>query len=148
MAQSRTGNLADAEASYRHVLELESGNLVAMGNLAILYRQMGRDRDATRCEVKARKLQLKNPYYHFDLGMRSYEAGDYNASVGHFKTALKLKSAEHNFDMAIARAYMQLGETDRVAVYLKLAAKNAPNDAAKLRYNEKLALLTQHARIH
>ncbi len=148
VAHARIGRFPDAEASYRRALELESGNLVAMGNLAILYRQMGRGRDATRYEAKARKLQLKNPYYHFDLGMRAYDAGDYPTSVAHLKTALKLKPVEHNFDMAIARAYVQLGEMDRVADYLKLAAKNAPNDAAKLRYEEKLALLTRGGRAH
>jgi Flp pilus assembly protein TadD len=144
VAQSRTGRHADAEASYLRVMKMQPGNLVAMGNLAVLYRQIGREREAQRYEAKARKLQLKNPYYHFDLGMRAYETANYAVAVEHFKIALKIKPVEHNFDMAMARAYMQLGDRDRVANYLQLAAKNAPTDAAKLRYNEKLALLTRH----
>jgi Flp pilus assembly protein TadD len=143
VAQSRTGRYADAEASYRRVLQLQPGNQVTMGNLAVLYRQTGRERDAQRFEAKAKKLQLKNPYYHFDLGMRAYESADYSGAIEHFKAALKLKPVEHNFDMAMARAYMQLGDRERVANYLQLAAKNAPTDAARLRYNEKLALLNK-----
>jgi len=51
---------------------VEPGDLVAISNLAALYERIGRTHDAGRYQEKARKLQQKNPYYHFSLGLKSY----------------------------------------------------------------------------
>jgi tetratricopeptide (TPR) repeat protein len=110
----------------------------------IPYERLGRDRDAENYREKARRLQEKNPYYHFNLGLRCYLSGQYRESIAHYRIALKLKPKEHYFHMALAKAYMRVGEMDRVASCLKQALKNAPDENAKRRYNDKLDWLLAH----
>lgn len=141
VAQAIMGQSEEAEKSYHKALELDSKSLVAMSNLAALYGRLGRDRDVKSFSAKVRKFKQRNPYYHFSLGLQAYHSGKYRESIEHYKAALKLKSKEHNFYLALAKAYFQLGEKDKVADCLKLALKNAPDEASKLRYNEKLELL-------
>jgi tetratricopeptide (TPR) repeat protein len=112
-----------------------------MSNLSTLYENTGRQADAKRYAAKVAKFKKRNPYYHFSLGLQAYQSGEYKESIEHYKTALKLKSAEHNFYMALAKAYFQLGQMDKASESLKLALKNAPDNNSKDRYNEKLALL-------
>ncbi len=146
VAQAFAGRLNEAENSYRQAIQLDAGELTAMSNLASLYERMGRFREAKSYKAKVKKFNLRNPYYHFDLGLQAFSAGDYRESIVHYKAALKLKSVEHNFCLAMAKSYAQLGQWDKASEYLKLAAKNAPDQLAKSRYNEKLAVLA--SRLH
>lgn len=130
-----------AESAYLKALELEPAEMVAMSNLASLYQYLGRTREAKTYASKVRRFKLRNPYYHFGLGMQAFQNGQYREAVDRFRIALRLKPVEHNFDLAIAKAYVRLGRIDKASGYLKLAAKNAPDELSKSRYNEKLALL-------
>lgn len=141
VTQTLLGESEEAIKSYHKALELHSGELVAMSNLAALYERMGRHHDAQSYLAKVRKFNQRNPYYHFNLGLKAYQSGAYRESIEHYRAALKLKSAEHNFYLALAKAYAQLGEMDKVTNCLTLAKKNAPDEAWKLRYTEKLQLL-------
>jgi Flp pilus assembly protein TadD len=140
-ALSISGRLEDGEKAYLRALKLDPSELVAMSNLAALYERLGRERDAKNYQARVRKFKLRNPYYHYGLGMQSYEAGEFREAVDHFRSALKLKPVEHNFYLALARTYAKLGQMDKASSNLKLAAKNAPDQASKSRYNEKLAVL-------
>jgi Flp pilus assembly protein TadD len=133
-----------AEKSYNKALQLDPADMVTMSNLASLYETLGRDKEARRFEDRAHKLQMKNPYYHYNLALEDYRSGSYTQCVEHLKTALRLKPVEHNFHMAMARAYAQLGEMDRVSECLKSALEDAPDNLARIRYNEKLALLASY----
>jgi Flp pilus assembly protein TadD len=144
VALTRLGEFHEAEDSHLKALQVEPGDLVAISNLSSLYERIGRTRDAQRYQEKARKLQDKNPYYHFNLGLRCYLSGQYRESIVHYRTALKLKPHEHYFHMALAKAYIRTGEMDKVAPCLKHALENAPDEASKKRYNEKLEWLAAH----
>ena len=141
VANSLSHEPAEAEKCYLKALQLNPTEMVAMSNLAALYQSTGRAREAKSYASKVRRFKLKNPYYHFGLGMQAYQSGEYKTAIDHFKTALKIKPVEHNFDLAMARAYAQLGDIDKTTAFLKLAAKNAPDELSKLHYNEKLAIL-------
>ncbi len=146
VAQSNMGATEEAEKDYRKALELDPGYLVAMSNLAALFEKTGRYREAKSYLAKVRKFKLRNPYYHFSLGVQAYQSGAFRESIDHFRAALKLKPVEHNFDLAIAKAYAQLGQMDKATGYLKLAEKNAPDEASRLRYSEKLEMLAARLR--
>ena len=122
-------------------LQVRSGEMVAMSNLSSLYQTLGRERESKLYAAKVRRFKQKNPYYHFALGGQAYQAGDYKDAIQHYRSALKLKAVEHNFDLAMAKAYAKLGKLDKTTQYLRLAAKNAPDELSKVHYNEKLALL-------
>ncbi len=140
-AKALAGEVEEGEKAYLRSLKLDPGELVAMSNLAALYSRLGRERDAKSYQARVRKFQQRNPYYHFSLGMHSYESGDFREAIDHFRSAVRLKPSEHNFYLAMAKAYLQLGQKDKASSNLKQAAKNAPDQASKQRYNEKLAIL-------
>jgi tetratricopeptide (TPR) repeat protein len=141
VAQSVAGNLKEAEGNYLRAIKENPSELVAMSNLAGLYERLGREHDAQAYEAKVRKFKLRNPYYHFSLGLQAFDSGEYRGALEHLKTALKLKPSEHNFYLAMAKAYVQLGEMDKASANLKLALKTAPDEASKTRYSEKLSYL-------
>ncbi len=141
VAHAFQGNYQEAADSYQKALQLNPAEMVAMSNLAAVYERMGRPNEARKYQAKVKKFNQKNPYYHFHLGLQAYQSGAYRESITHFKCALKLKSVEHNFYLAMAKSYAQLGEMDKATDYLKQAAKYAPDEAWKIRYEEKLQLL-------
>ncbi len=135
---------SEAEKCYLWALQLDAGELPAMNNLAVLYERLGRKGEARNLYTKVQKFNQRNPYYHYNLGMQAYQTGDYRVSVDRFRTALKLKPAEHHFHLALAKAYAKLGIMDKAGNSLRLAAKHAPDDASRSLYNEKLAYLIAH----
>jgi tetratricopeptide (TPR) repeat protein len=141
VAQALGGNYDEAVKSYLQSLNINPHEMVAMSNLAILYQRMGRSREARELQAKVRKFNQSNPYYHFNLGLQSYRSTDYKQAIAHYKHAIRLKSKEHNFYLAMAKAYAQLGDMKKVTENVKLAAKYAPDEMWKLRYAEKLQLL-------
>jgi tetratricopeptide (TPR) repeat protein len=135
----------EAEESYKKALQLDSGDMVAMNDIAALYERMGRDNDSKRWLDKARKFRQRNPYYHYSLGVQAYDSGNLPASVNHFKEAIKRKGTEHNFYLGLARAYLKLGDTNKARECLQTALKYATDESSKLLYNEKLTWLAgQH----
>ncbi len=141
VAEVTAGDLTQAENCYIRSIKANPDELVAMSNLVTLYERLGREREANIYTAKVRKFKQKNPYYHFSLGIQAYDSGEYRESLEHLKTALKLKPMEHNFYLAIAKAYFRLGEMGKASANLKMAVKTAPDDALKTRYNEKLSYL-------
>jgi FimV-like protein len=135
----------EAEESYKKALQLDSGDMVAMNDIAALYERMGRDNDSKRWLDKARKFRQRNPYYHYSLGVQAYDSGNFPASVNHFKEAIKRKGTEHNFYLGLARAYLKMGDTNKARECLQTALKYATDESSKLLYNEKLTWLAgQH----
>jgi Flp pilus assembly protein TadD len=109
-AYSQSGKLAAAERAYRKSLELKPDDQAVMSNLSSLYAKMGRDREARVWHDRARKFLLRNPYFHFDEGVQAEERGDYRRAIEQYRAALRLKPTEHRFHLAMAKAYVRLGE--------------------------------------
>lgn len=141
VTKGQAGELREAESCYRKALQLDSRELVAMSNLAGLCQRTGRSREALRYMTKVREFQEKNPYHHYNLGLQAFEAGNYQVSIAEYKKALKLKSKEHNFYFALARAYAKLDQLEDAMTSLQLASKYAPDSSNQNRYNQKLELL-------
>ena len=140
-AKNQAGKLGEAEKYYRKAIELDPRSSAAMSNLANLCDLTGRTKEAAGYRKKIRQFLEKNPYHHYNLGMQAYEAGRYQEAIARFKKALRLKSEEHNFYFAMARAYAQLDNSEEAVNNLKLAEKYAADPANKQRYAQKLELL-------
>jgi tetratricopeptide (TPR) repeat protein len=140
-AKARSGEPKEAEKYYRKALEIEPKNLAAMSNLANVCEVTGRAKEAQRLKDKVKEFIAKNPYHHYNLGLRAFDAGNYEEAITRYRKAIHLKAAEHNFYFALARAYGMLGQKTEAVANLQLAEKYASDAANKRRYAEKLELL-------
>lgn len=141
VVQSSLGNLQEAENSYRRAIRLDRDNLTVVQNLAKLYRRMGKDKKADEAYRKVERFRRKNPFYHYRLGEEAFHNGDYRLSVKHYKAAIKRRSGDHTFYFALARAYLLLGESDKVEKSLLKARRFAPDENGQRRYSQKLEIL-------
>jgi Flp pilus assembly protein TadD len=139
--KTQSGDLRQAETYYRKALELDPKDPAAMSNLASVCASTGRAKEALRLQAKVKEFREKNPYHHYNLGLKSFAEGKYQEAIVYYRKALKLKSAEHNFYFALARAYGMLGNRVEAVNNLQLAEKYASDAANKQRYAEKLELL-------
>ncbi len=144
VTEAALGDYKEAVRCYQQALRVNKREFVAMSNLASLFETMGRLSDARRYQDKVRKFNEENPYYHFNLGLQAYQKGHYAESIEQLRAALKLKSTDHNFYLALARDYVRLNDLDKARKNIKLALKNAPDQAWKVLYNEKLEWLGAH----
>ncbi len=141
VAETVVGHDRRAVRCYQKALRENKKDLAAMSNLASLYQRMDRMSDAERYQGKVKRFNQQNPYYHYEIGLQDYESGHYTESIAQLRAALRLKSTDHNFYLAMARNYVRLGDLEEAKRNLKLALKNAPSPAWKVLYHEKLAWL-------
>jgi len=142
VVQVHLGDLDEAEHSYRKALELDEDHLVAMANLVELLKKTGREEEAAQFEDRVHDFKMKNPYYHYSLGERAYSSGEYIQALGHYRDALKRNSKEPHFHHALAKTYTQLGRYEKAMEALKKAAKYAPDEFVRSRFNQKLQALS------
>lgn len=134
---------AEAERSYLHALSLNKREYTAMANIAKLYLETGRQKDAEPYLRKVENFRNKNPYYHFDLGEKAYFSNHFEVAVRHYKRAIRRKDKDHEFYFSLARAYFKLGENQKATQALKKAAEFAPDVFNKERYSQKLEMLAK-----
>ncbi len=140
-ACAQAGKYNEAEEYYRTALKLDRKSLTAMSNLASLFDRTGRTSESLRLQKKVKEYREKNPYYHFDLGMQAFRAGDYKTALAHYEKAIKLKPMDHNLYFAAARAYSKLGDDEHAVAKMQLAEKYASDPDRRLMYAQKLEWL-------
>jgi Flp pilus assembly protein TadD len=91
-AAQRAGALADAEATYRRVLELDAASSAAHVNLGVLYLTEERSNDAAHQFAMAIDLKTKDPIPYCDLGVLLQKAGRGDLALVLYKKLLELKS--------------------------------------------------------
>jgi len=144
VSQGLLGNWVEAEKSYLKAIALEKDQMIAMSNLAKLYKRQGREEDAAQYLDRVEDFQKKNPYYHFSLGEQAYESRQFEQAIEHYKAALKRNSKEHNFHFALAKTYSKVGNVSEAIDHLKKAHRYAPSGPGKNRYSQKLEILASH----
>ncbi len=135
------GDMDEAVGSYRAALRIDKNDLVAMSNLASLYQRMGRREDAAHYGNRVRKFNERNPYYHFYLGLQAYAAGYYAESLDQLHAALKLKSTDQKFYVAMANDYLRLGDLKKARQSIEQSLRYAPDAASRTLYSQKLEWL-------
>ena len=93
---------------------------------------------------KIKKFNDSNPYYHFGLGLKAYEAGHYTESIEQLRAALKLKATDQRFYLAIANDYVRLGALKEARKNVKLAMRLEPDASSGARNSQKLQWLAVH----
>jgi len=135
----REGELARAEAAFRHAIELDR-EPVAMSNLARLYREQGLPELAANYARQVDRVRSKNPYYQYYRAKRAYDAGAYGSAQRHLERALRTQAQDHRFHHLMAMILTQRRQPELARKFLRQAEALA-GDSDKQRYGDKLDLL-------
>jgi tetratricopeptide (TPR) repeat protein len=131
---ARAGDLEDAAQAYRTALALDPDGLIGGNNLEGTYRRLG---DLDKAKAVARQIRanrMRNPYFHYALGRRSYADGRLIDAVDHYQDAIDRKEDERLFYYALAQAYLELGDYQRAAENLETALEySEPADLSRYR---------------
>jgi Flp pilus assembly protein TadD len=141
VVQAQSNKLDEAAYYYNRALKLDKKNMAALTNLANVYEMTGRKAECLLLQQKVKKYRDINPYYHFDLGVQSYEQGNYETALSHYEKAIKLKSADPSFYLAAAHVYEKTGQKEKAIAKMLMAAKKATDPDKKLLYAQKLEFL-------
>jgi serine/threonine-protein kinase len=96
-------NLAEAEAEYRHAVELAPQNASMMGNLASLLAELGRLDKAVALEQQAIALEPLRSQNHFNLARYLTALGRYDEAEAALRKAIELQpqAAENYYKLAV-----------------------------------------------
>src|ERR1700687_1443104 len=88
MALERQGNLAEAEKTWRLVVQRDPGEAAAFASLGLVLSKEGKYREAVPIYQKALALQPKLPGIQLNLGLAEFKQGHFERAVSPFAAAL------------------------------------------------------------
>ncbi len=138
VARRQAGDFKGAEASYLKALEVDPSETTAAVNLALLYRKLGRAKEAEVYERRVERHRQRNPFHHFGLGVEATERGDNAAAVKHFKGAISRAPDEPDFYVELAGVYARIGQSGKAEQSLVKALKLTSGEAERRTLVERL----------
>jgi Flp pilus assembly protein TadD len=140
----REGHTDHAEAAYLLALTRDGGDLVAMSNLANLYRERGGRGDRKRAAAYRRRVahhRERNPYYRLYLARKAFLEGSYDVAIDHLEYAIRRKGTEDQLYFLLGLCHHHKGNREQARRWLARAREVAATDALKRRYSEKIDIL-------
>lgn len=142
----RQGHLDMAEKVLDQVLALEPDNEAALSNMVVLLRDARRAQDQARYEARLAALQPVPPFKYFDEGVEAMKRRDFRAADALFAKELARSANNHELHFWAALAKLGLGQEERAARHLVLAAQTSPTVGQQRLYEAKLnKLLDRHS---
>jgi len=141
---SRNERYAHAEASYLRALALETGNKVALTNLAHLNEYLGNTELAERYYGRVKYYQRRNPYYHYALAEQALNDGLFDEALRLIDRAIRIRKEEHLFHFLKGVALLRLGHADDARKSIQRARDCALYETVQHKYDAKLRLLDPH----
>jgi tetratricopeptide (TPR) repeat protein len=143
----RRGALAQAGAAFEGVLAVDSRHTRALANLAEVASRAGRDDEAARLRARLAQLEPEPPLHYFNLGMAAMQREDFRAARDLFAREAARGDAAAEVHFWLGVAHYRLGDIDRAARELSLAAEASASRGERDLYSAKLDWLrAQHAR--
>lgn len=135
------GHYELAELAYVRAINLQQNNLTSLANLALLFNNQTRVKEAQIIESYIHKLRVENPYYHALLGEEAFFQQSYEQAIQHYKKAIKLDGVEHEFYFALAKVYYHQGELLLAKKAIESAVGYSHRKKTKRQYIAKLNFL-------
>lgn len=110
---NKLGNSRYAEYSYQQAFVHDDTNATAINNLVKYYRRHGNSALAREYEAAIQRFKNRNPYYHYSLGNRAFAANDMDRARRSYQRAVGLKESEPDFQFALSRVYLEMGNMDK-----------------------------------
>ena len=140
----RRGALAQASAVFEHVLAADSTDTRALANLAEVASRAGRDDEAVRLRARLAQFEPEPPLHFFNLGMAAMQRDDFRAARDLFAKEAARGDAAADVHFWLGVAHYRLGDIDRAARELSLAAEASASRSERDLYSAKLDWLRAH----
>ncbi len=125
----QSGRLAQAEAFYRKILQLDPSHTDALHLLGLIAHQTGKSDIAVELIGKAIGIRPSEPIYYYNRGAALAAQGRLDEAIDHYRQALALKpdyaEAYYNFGNALAAQ----GKQDEAVERYRTAISLRPNYA-------------------
>ena len=136
-----TDQFTKAENAYRYAIQVNSNNLTALTNLAILLRSKENIEEAEQIDRMLYHKRAKNPYYYAVLADEAYYNHDYQEALKHYKKGIKLNSKIHELHFGLAKVYYQMNRLAEAEKAMKNALKFNKTNTTERQYIAKLNFL-------
>ncbi len=140
----RRGALAQAGAVFEHVLAADPKHTRALANLVEVASRAGRDDEAVRLRARLAQLEPEPPLHFFNLGMAAMQRDDFRAARDLFAKEAARGDAAADVHFWLGVAHYRLGDIDRAARELSLAAEASASRGERDLYSAKLDRLRAH----
>ena len=143
----RRGAHAQAGAVFEHVLAADPKDTRALANLAEVASRAGRADEAARLRARLAQLEPEPPLHFFNLGMAAMQRDDFRAARDLFAKEAERSDAAADVHFWLGMAHYRLGDIDRAARELSLAAEVSASRGERDLYSAKRDWLRlNHAR--
>jgi Flp pilus assembly protein TadD len=140
VALRRNGEPVRAEESFLLALEVDSGEMAAVSNLAALYLGQGRAAEAAPLLDRVAGHLRRNPFHHFKMGLRASRDEQWEAAIGHVREAIRRRPEEALFHVELAQLQIRIGREAPARSSLERALDLAEDSEERQRIS---ALLTE-----
>jgi tetratricopeptide (TPR) repeat protein len=124
----QAGELKQAEAAYRQVLERQPDNDEALHLLGVLMHQAGRHELAQQLIKAAIKLNPASDTYYFNLGEIQRAIENLDAAIDSYQKAIDIEAAEADYFFGLGTALYDAGRHDKAVAAFRKAILLAPDD--------------------
>jgi Flp pilus assembly protein TadD len=110
-----------AERAHFIALKYDPENHSALNNLAYLYKQTDKPKQAEYFENLSKSFQSKTPYYRYHKAKEAFENNQLSVALDHINYALSKKKKDPRFYLLIGNIYNGLGDYEKAAKALEFA---------------------------
>lgn len=140
----RRNALAQATATFRHVLERDAANRTGLANLANAYARQGRIEESMEMQRRLAKLEPEPPFHYFNLGLAAMKKQDFGSARELFSREVARADDNHEFHYWLGLANYGLGNVEQARKHLARALEASPSRSERDLYSAKLDWIQAH----
>ena len=137
----KSGNYAQAESLYKHILQHTTGSVSVLNNYVILLRETGRNNEAISYEDQYLQIKDDNPYRWYDVANLAYERKKYTKALRLFQKTTDMAPYLPESFYGQSKTYFKLGKITKAKSAMRKAAELAYTSKDERHYNSKLQVL-------
>lgn len=126
-----------ARRGFQRALDGNPEHAATLYNLVSLFKRTGEPHQAEKYGQRLARVQQKDPFHQILLAMNDERQGDFAGAVGHYRHAIRLFGDDDRLFLALALAYIRLGDTRQAAEALT-RARDVADAGDRDRYQAKL----------
>jgi Flp pilus assembly protein TadD len=131
---ARKGDWQGALAVYQKGLALDPANSMILTNVARVYQQTGRAKEADTLLSRVEETNNTNPFFYVYQGEVALSRGDENKALDYMVKALRLDSEAPEVHVGFVKVYLAMGDMEKARHYLERALQLDATNPEALRF--------------